>query len=42
MPKITLPNGDIKEFDKPISIYDLASVTASQVRLTVNYMMHVI
>ena len=24
MPKITLPNGDIKEFDKPISIYDLA------------------
>ena len=25
MPKITLPNGDIKEFDKPISIYELAS-----------------
>uniref|UniRef100_UPI00402A5F99 threonine--tRNA ligase n=1 Tax=Succinivibrio sp. TaxID=2053619 RepID=UPI00402A5F99 len=25
MPKITLPNGDIKEFDRPISIYDLAS-----------------
>lgn len=24
MPKITLPNGDIKEFDKPLSIYDLA------------------
>ena len=24
MPKITLPNGDIKEFDKPISIYELA------------------
>ena len=24
MPKITLPNGDIKEFDKPISIFELA------------------
>ena len=25
MPKITLPNGDIKEFDKPVSIFELAS-----------------
>ena len=24
MPKITLPSGDIKEFDKPISIFELA------------------
>ena len=36
MPKITLPNGDIKEFDRPVSISEIAaSIGAGLARVCV-------